>query len=44
MSLPHSYGNLPEFDIILPAEERFPGWGRGLWWTYTATVVKSVFM
>ena len=29
-SLSHSYRNLPEFDIILPAEDRFPGWGRGL--------------
>ena len=30
MPLPHGYGNLPEFDIILPAEDRFPWWGRGL--------------
>jgi hypothetical protein len=31
-------GNLFEFDIILPAEKRFPGWGRGLF------DGKSVFM
>jgi hypothetical protein len=30
MPLPHDYGNLPEFDIILPAEDRFPERGRGL--------------
>jgi hypothetical protein len=29
---PHGYGNLSEFDIILPAEDRFPGRGRGATW------------
>ena len=37
-SPPHGYENLSEFDIILPAENRFLGAGEG------ALVPKSVFM
>jgi hypothetical protein len=36
MPLPHGYGNLPEFDIILPAEDRFLDGGGG-------TLVEKVY-
>jgi len=40
--LPHGYGNLSEFDIILPVEERFGAGEGALWWTCTAITTVAV--